>query len=241
MTTKSEFAAALMAENRQRRIEPPTAEEMLAFTRGELPPEEAARIRERLIAYPDLVRTLTAQFPEAAEPGDPDYLSDDEFAGRWAALQKRRQHPEGGRVLQFWRAFGAIAATLIVVLGGMLWQARSELKQPHAVWQQMDIWPDGQRGPGAKSYDLTAGESYLLLPTLLNDQRFESYRVDIVDAANPSRRVRSDAVRRGETGSLVIVVGRESLKPGKYKLLVYGVNGARQEPVNTYTIRVLER
>src|SRR3954447_15685824 len=98
MTTKSEFSAAnrdLVSENRATNGEPPTAEEVLAYTRGELTPEEEARIRERLIAYPDLVRTLTTPFPEPAEPGHPDYLSDHEFARHWKALQKRRQRSNG--------------------------------------------------------------------------------------------------------------------------------------------------
>src|SRR4051812_49924113 len=168
MTTKSEFAAALVAADRQRRIEPPTAEEMLAYTRGELPAEEAARVRERLIAHPELVRTLTAQFPEGAEPGHPDYLSDDEFAGRWAALQKRRRRSEGGRVLQFWRAFSAIAATLVLVLGAMLWRAQTELKNPHLLVQQV-LLPDGQRGGGDVATAVTAQGEFLLLAPYVRD------------------------------------------------------------------------
>src|SRR5947209_7676384 len=134
MTTKSEFSAAnrdLMSENRASLGEPPTAEEVLAYTRGELPADDEARIRERLIAYPDLVRTLTMPFPEGAEPGDPDYLSDHEFARHWKALQKRRQRSNRG--LQFWRSFGVIAATVAVALGAMLWHAQTELKKPQAV------------------------------------------------------------------------------------------------------------
>ena len=124
MTTKSELSAAnreLMSENRLTIGEPPTAEEVLAYTRGELGPDEEAQIRERLMAYPELVRTLTTPFPEGAEPDHPDYLSDHEFARHWKALQKRRQRPDGG--LQFWRAFGAIAAVLAVVFGALLWLA----------------------------------------------------------------------------------------------------------------------
>src|SRR5436309_6784429 len=105
MTTKSELSAAnrdLIAEKRASLGDPPSAEEMLAYTRGELAPGEEARIRELLIAYPDLARTLTAPFPEGAEPDHPDYLSEHEFARHWKALQKRRHRPNGG--LQFWRS-----------------------------------------------------------------------------------------------------------------------------------------
>jgi hypothetical protein len=154
-----------MAEDRLSIGEPPTAEEVLAYTRGELTPDEEARIRERLIANPDLVRTLTAPFPEAAEPGHPDYLSDHEFARRWSALQKRRQRSDRG--LQFWRAFGAIAAALAVVFGALLWRAQTDLKKPQAVSELVDLYPDGQRGIGGQPNTLTSnGESYLLVPVL---------------------------------------------------------------------------
>src|SRR5436309_4648463 len=127
MTTKSEFAAAnrdLTAETCASVGEPPSAEEVLAYTRGELAPDDEARIRERLIAHPDLVRTLTTPFPEGAEPGHPDYLSDHEFARHWKALQKRRQRSNRG--LQFWRSFSVIAATVAIALGAMLWRAETE-------------------------------------------------------------------------------------------------------------------
>jgi hypothetical protein len=241
MTTKSEFAAAnrdLMAEDRLSIGEPPSAEEVLAYSRGELTLDAEARIRERLIAYPELVRTLTAPFPEGAEPDHPDYLSDHEFARHWKALQKRRQPRVRG--LQFSHAFGAIAAALAVVFGMLLWRAETKLKKPQAVWEQQDLYPDGRRGVEGAPKTLTAnGESYLLVPALGSEVTADELRADIVDAANPSRTVWSgDAVRRTSSGSFVILVPRDSLKPGTYRLMVYGVTGEREEPLNSYTFRV---
>ncbi|MEA2325399.1 MAG: hypothetical protein QOE68_358 [Thermoanaerobaculia bacterium] len=241
MITKSELSAAnraLMAEDRLSNGDPPTAEEMLAYTRGELTPDAEARIRERLIAYPELLRTLTAPFPEGAEPDHPDYLSDHEFARHWKALQKRRQRPD--RTPQYWRAFGAIAAALAVVFGGLLWRAQTELKKPLAVWEQQDLYPDGQRGLGGQPNTLTAkGESYLLVPPLPADLAVDKVRAEIVDVANPSRTVwSSKALPRTPDGSLVIVVPREFLKPGTYRLVVYGITGERQEPLRSFTLRV---
>ena len=102
--------------------------------------------------------------------------------------------------------------------------------------------PDGQRGLGDKANELTAvGDSYLLVPSLLDNRPFERYRAEIIDAGNPQRSLwDGDVVRGSHDDALVIVVGREFLKPGKYKLLVYGITGARQEPLSTYTIRVPE-
>ena len=228
MTTKSELSAAnrdLINEKRASIGEPPTAEEVLAYTRGELAPDEEACIRERLIAYPDLARTLTTPFPEGAEPDHPDYLSDHEFARQWKALQKRRHQSDAG--LQFWRAFGAIAAALAVVLGGLLWRSETERKKPIAVWEQQDLYPDGQRGIGGQPNILTTqGESYLLVPTLPTDLAVDKIRAEVVDVANPSRMVwRSEPLPRTSDGSLVIVVPREFLKHGTYRLVLYCITG----------------
>src|SRR5947209_8840546 len=182
MTTKSEFAAAnreLTAETCASVGEPPTAEEVLAYTRGELAPEDEARIRERLIAYPDLVRTLTTPFPEGAEPEHPDYLSDHEFARHWKALQKRRQRSDRGG--KFLPVFAAAAATAAIVLGAMLWRAETELKMPEAVWEQQELYPDGRRGlEGGPQTLSVSGDSYLLMPLLMgSDSRSEEHTSEL--------------------------------------------------------------
>jgi hypothetical protein len=237
----SDVNREVMAEKRTANGEPPTAEEVLAYTRGELAPEEEARIRERLIAYPELVRTLTTPFPEPAEPDHPDYLSDHEFARHWKALQKRRGRSDGG--LQFWRAFGAVAAAVAVVFGGLLWRAELQLKQPVAVSQPQDLYPDGQPGISAQQNTLTTnGDSYLLVPSLGSDLAVDKLRAEIADVSNPSRTLwSSKAMPRTPDGSLVIMVPREFLKPGTYRLVVYGITGERQEPLSSYTLRVLAR
>jgi hypothetical protein len=245
MTTKSEFAAAnrdLTAETCASLGEPPSAEEVLAYTRGELAPDDEGRIRERLIAYPDLVRTLTTPFPEGAEPGHPDYLSDHEFARHWKALQKRRQRSNGG--LQFWRSFSVIAATVAVALGAMLWRAETELKMPQAVWEQQELYSDSRRGLEGPPQTLSSsGDSYLLMPLLMgSDSTAEKLRGEIIDTASPPRTIWSGkAVPRTPNGSFVILVPRDSLKPGTYRLVVYGITGEREEPLSSFTVRVPAR
>lgn len=244
MTTKSELSAAnrdLMAEKRLAIGEPPSAEKVLAYTRGELAPDEEACIRQQLIAYPELLRTLTTPFPEPAEADHPDYLSDHEFARHWKALQKRRGRSDGG--LQFWRAFGAVAAAVAVVFGALLWHAEMQSKQPTAEWEQQELYPDGQRGIGPQRNILTTnGDSYLLVPVLGSDLAVDKLRAEIAGVADPSRTLwSSKAMPRTPDGSLVIVVPREFLKPGTYRLIVYGITGERQEPLSSYTLRVPAR
>ena len=72
--------------------EPPTSDEMLAYITGELSAEEEADFRSRVIHYPELMRTLVAQFPEPAAPGDDDYLSDAEFSRHWGDVHEPDDH-----------------------------------------------------------------------------------------------------------------------------------------------------
>jgi len=221
--------------------EPPTAEEMLSYTRGELSPEEEARVQERLVAHPDLVRTMTEPFPaEGAEPGDPDYLSDEEFAAHWASMQKRlrRKAPAStGRVLQFWRYSAAIAATVAVVLGGMLWQLSSKLAQPRLVWEQQVLFPDGRRGPESEPATLTAqGESVLLILPLIGQHGYDRYRIDVVSGA-ADRAIWSSEALRPEDDAFAILVPRRFLKPGTYRVVVYGLSGDSEERLAAYSLR----
>src|SRR5215212_5892851 len=93
MISRSDWKAVhedMIAEDRRTLGAPPTAEELLAYTRGELAPDEAERIRELLVAYPELAQALTEPFPEEdAKRGDADFLSDEQVAKNWASLQQR--------------------------------------------------------------------------------------------------------------------------------------------------------
>ena len=128
MITKSEWRSineSLNSEERAR-LEPPAFDEVLQYMRGELPAEDEERMRERLVPFPELVRALTAQFPtEGAKPGDPDYVSDDEFAKQWAFLKHRAKRKSAS---QFWPAIGSVAAALAIVFGGLFWRAQTQLQ-----------------------------------------------------------------------------------------------------------------
>ena len=221
--------------------EPPTSDEMLAYLRGELSADEAERFRDRLIPYPELVRTLAAPFPaDGAEPGDDDYLSDEEFARHWAAMQKRAPR---GAVVKFWPSVAAIAATVALCFGGLYRQALIQMEQPRAITVDgQPLIPDGnERGGGDAAATVKAkGDWYSLVPVLMDERPFERYRVELFDAGvRPPRSLWSMSdLQRSEHATLVVIVPRSFLAPGVYRLAVYGINGAREERINTYTIRV---
>jgi len=243
MITKSDWQAAnrqLMTDDRRRVGEPPTAEEMLAYTRGELSAEEEARVQQRLACHPELVRTLTETFPiEGAEPGDPDYMADEEFAAHWASLQKRMSSPAGGGpVLQFWRSTAAIAAVLAVAFAAMFWQTNRKAVEPRIVWEQQVLFPDGRRGPENATLFAPQGESVLLVIPLIGQREYQRYRFEIIDVASHRVIWSSGALAPRDDQTFAILVPRRFLKPGLYQVAAYGLTGAAEEPLATYSLRV---
>jgi hypothetical protein len=249
MTNESDWQAVqqeMTAEERRKLGEPPTAEEMLAYTRGELQAEPAERVRAWLVCNPDLARALMQPFPaDDAKPGDPDFLPPEELARHWASLQQRIHEPAAastGRLLRFPSRWTALAAAVALVFAGLYWQAESKarrldraLHEPRALESQL-LLPDGRRG-GEQATPLTAnGEHIVLDLALFNASRFETYRVEMSDDTRTPWR--SAAIRAADEETLSVDVSRAYLKPGKYRIVVYGIEGAREERLDSYTLRV---
>lgn len=243
MITKDEgqiINRALMADDRRRVGEPPSPDEMLAYKRGELSPEEEERMRERLVCYPELLRALIAEFPsEEAQPGDPDYLSDIEFARHKARLPKAAS----ARRFDFRTAFSAVAATLVLLLGGFLWRAEWLLRQPRA-WDAQVLQSDNSRGIGESQALTIGGADSVLLFVPFNDEReFDTYRLDLQDASSdPPRPLwRKDDLRHTGDVAISVAVPTTLLKAGRYRIVLHGVNGTRDDIIGTYTFHVPAR
>jgi hypothetical protein len=253
MTNESDWQAVqleMTEEDRRKLGEPPTAEEMLAYTRGELPAGTAGRVRAWLVCNPDLARALMQPFPaNDAEPGDPDFLSQEELAKHWASLQQRIHVPattSAFRLLRFPARWTALAAALALVFAGLYWQAESrarrldhELHEPRALESQL-LLPDGRRGVEQATFLTAKGERLVLDLALFNAARFETYRVEMSDSAAAAARLpwRSAAIHAADEETLSVGVSRAYLKPGKYRIVVYGIEGAHEERLDTYTLRV---
>jgi hypothetical protein len=253
MITKSDrqaVARQLREESRHNAGEPPTADEVLAYTRGELPAEEAASVRERLLCHPDLMRTLTEPFPaEGAKRDDPDYLTDAEYEFHWAAMRAKMEKPAApraiarvsrpARLLHFWRFAAAIAAAVAVVLGASLWQANLRISEPRVVPEQQVLFPDGQRGKPHDAATLSAqGESVLLVIPLIGQSEYQQYRLELVDAETRKSAWKSEPLEPGDDATFTLLVSRRFFKPGTYEVAVSGITGATEEKVATYSLRV---
>ena len=234
---------ALIAERRARLGAPPTDEELVRYAHGLMSEQEEERIRELLVCYPELARAMAEPFPTGgAEPGHPDYLSDDVD-----------QKP-GAEVLPFRRRFTALpaslAAALILCFGGLLWQVQSnrqlreQLMQPRIASHEEPLLPDGARGPGTAATLSNDGDSYLLRVSLVGPADYFTYRLEIVEATDDDNGAvlwRSAELSRGNDDTFDVMVPRAFLKPGRYQIVLYGLQAGqadKPEKLATYTVRV---
>lgn len=205
-----------------------TAEELFRYRRGEMSPEEEERMRARLEADPDLALALDAPFPED-EP-----LPQEEVSRRWEAFDSsRRQVDErGGKILQFWRASTALAAALALVFGALLWRSAAR-RDPRVLADAYVLAADGQRGGSSRPVTVEATRAPVVLTVPLFDT-FQRHRMELVDDAN---RVlwRSGVLARPVDRAYRIEL---SLDRGRYRVVLYGVDGTREQRVNTYSLRV---
>ena len=232
MTNKSEWQEAsrrLMAEARERLGDPPTAEELEAYHRGEMTESEEERIRELLVAYPELARMYNAPFPEAPQPGDADSVAE----------RDRRADSQRGRML--FRHFPAtIAAAVALVFFGLFVQAENRARNnelPRVLGAPQELEPDGSRGPAAPTILRKDGEAYLLKPRLINQVRYPHYAIELLG--------RKGAIWTNHTAqpdaddAFQIVIPHDFLAIGEtYQLRIFGVDGETRTAVGTYDVAV---
>lgn len=255
MSTKSDWQAVhqkVTAEERRAIDDPPTAEEMLAYARGELHGADAERVRVWLVGNPDAARALTEPFPtDDAKPGDPDFLSQDELAKHWNSLQTRihgskpvEARPEG-RVVPFRQRWTAVAAAFAITFAGLYWQAEvttrrltAKLNEPRVLAKQ-HLLPDGNRGAEESTLLHMDGERVLLEMFVPEEPAYARYLIGLTEVStNPPRKLWSTTTGVDEDRLLSIQVPRANLTSGKYRITVSGPNGGPEQQVSSFTFRV---
>jgi hypothetical protein len=231
------FRDALIADDQAKLGEPPTVDELLAYERGELSHEDAERVQQLLIAYPELARAYTTPFPS-----DDADLPGDVIDRQWNAF-RAGDHAGGGsgaRVLQFWRGFAAIAATVAIVFGAMLWHTHTELLRPHVLPEAAILTPDGRRGLAEQpqSAITPTGDSVLFVVSLIGPTDYETYRLELVHSESHQRVWSSEPLRATSSNSFNVEVPSRGLPAGTYQVIAYGLRGNAREQVATYTIAI---
>jgi len=212
MITRSDWQAvrdAMLADDRARLGEPPTVEELLAYEAGKLSKEDAERVQQLLVAYPELARAYVAPFP----PED-EQLPDDVVERQWNALRGATRGA-GARVLQFWRWSAAAAAALAIVFGAMLWQTHTASLQPHVLPEATVLTPDGSRGPAEPPPAVgSSGEAILLVVPIVGPTDYETYRLDLIRTPLHERVWSSGELRRPKSDSFNVEVPASARAPG---------------------------
>jgi hypothetical protein len=252
MITRSDLQKAgrdVMAERRRSLGEPPAAAEIEAYLRGELDPDQEERIRELLVAYPELARGIGADFPEDdPRPGEPGWVSDEEIARRLTALHDRMGtapvHSERGRLLHFRNVPLALAAMLALVFAGLYWRSESrlrrmqdELVRPHAVSTTL-LRRGGQRG-GDQATTLEnppADVQQQLSIPMTDAMHYDAYEVDINKESGEVLWT-IQRVRR-EDDFATIVIPHNALPSGRYTVSIFGISGRTRELIDRFSIRM---
>ncbi|HEY2830604.1 MAG TPA: hypothetical protein VGJ88_10850 [Thermoanaerobaculia bacterium] len=239
MITKSDWEAVLdqlSAEDRQQLGMPPTADELVAFGRGELSHEETERVQRLLIAYPDLARAVAEPFPVGDER-----LPDGEIDRRWSELRGRlHTSRESGRVLVFWRA---LAAGLVIAVAGLVWQQQHERNRPFVIGEEQLLEPDGSRGAEGPPVTLSSTSDWALITVpIIGATGYEDYRLDLYAPDSSKPAWRSGVLPRRSNDAFAIVVPKRFLSAaGMYRIILVGVRGASEETLATYSVRVPKR
>lgn len=254
MITKSDWESVrqqMADEDRRTLGEAPATEEILAYGRQELPEADADRVRAWLIGNPEVARALVQPFPsDHAKLGDDDFLPQAELTSAWASVQARVRPAGAPRGLKFPERWLAVAAMVALAFAGLFWQAESkarrygrELHMPRVLPVPQQLAPDGTRGVSRPSRPIVAAGSDVLLDlplSHLSESKFAEYRIKIADERTiPVRKLWESApVRPGEEARLSVLIPGAVLKPGKYRIVVYGVKDGREEALDSYTVPV---
>lgn len=242
MANKSDWQEAnrrLMAEQREALGDPPTPEELLAYSRGELSERDEERIRDLLVAYPELARTYSTPLSEEREP----VITEEEVAAGLREVKQRLGIAAPRR--RGWRYIPTtVAASLALLFLGLYVRAESHARDhartceiPRLLGAPQELDPDGNRGPAAPTLLRKDGDAYLLKPRLLNQVRYPYYSLELNDG-----RVAvwtANAAEAAQDDTFQIVIPRGFLRAGNtYQLRVFGIDGEARHPVGTYDVAV---
>lgn len=253
MVTMSDWETAyreVIERSRARLGDPPTPEELIAWSRGELPESEAERIRELLACYPDLAAALAGD-SEAFEDEAP-VLSREQLAMDWELLQQRMAPSVAPHVVASqaakqpggWRRWSTpvpVLATFLLVglfvyLLSTINTLRKERNGPRENVERLVLLENRTRGgpPSPSPVTLQPTTKYIVLAlTVAADVRTDRLRVELRDLdANPPKVVWKSVITRGGDGTFSFEVPRSFLMSQTYGVNLYAETGAG--PVASY-------
>jgi hypothetical protein len=249
---------AIMATKRDELGGTPSPEELLAYRDGRLDPAERQRLEARIAVHPEAARTLVdlAAFPDVEPaPGTPE-LSDEEIGARWQAFRQRLPElPEPAPAIEIGARRGqhrspftlSLAAAVLVGLAiggiaGFLGGRGSRDLPGSAINVEIAELPPEEEG-GARSAPKTlevpqgAEELVLVLGTRVQKD-FPAYEAEVVDSRG-ARVWARQGLRPTAMGSFRVSFRQGDLKPGTFRVRLFGRAGKARTVIGTYEMRLI--
>jgi Putative zinc-finger len=258
---------ATEARNRQGPDAHPSPETLTAYDAGELTPAAAEDVREHLAVCRHCARLLLdlQAFLDApvADVESPDAEADTSWHAIRARLpvpperSGRRREARGaawgataapGTPRRAWPGL-AVAATFVGValIAVPLWIVARHLSSPELPPAMLELsTPEGHRGtaeppplPPATVHAQAASTTLLL--RLARPQPDLRFRVELLAVgAGASRDLPAPAVKIVDSRTLVLVLARRQLSPGRYQLRVLDVEQPSAEALGDFLFQVVE-
>jgi Putative zinc-finger len=233
----SEFSDTLLEliEASPEPVDHPSPEQWIAYHRGELADDEAARLQEHLVRCRDCFDLAAGAAAFAQPDEEPNAGQEVETAALWRLLRPRlapsspgnvRAISPGPRRRPSWgsRLPSLLAASFFVALVGLTaWNLRQRsvleaLRQPQPNAPIFDIG-SVERAPGGREWTVPARPLMLVLRP---SKELPAYRLVIRDDA-AGREISSHELRPNQ--DLVLTLYFPELKPGRYRLEISSARG----------------
>jgi hypothetical protein len=232
---------ALAAEARSVETDHPMPDELVDYQAGDLNQIERARIQDHLAVCPDCARAMLEMdaFPDAGALPPSARPTGRDLTAAWERFQDRTSRWPAPR-----RSFrvpiprhGLAAALGLVILAlafhsGRLWEESSR-----GALQVVDLPPPGEvvrsaspgNGESAVRVEPWARGLVLLLPLGVPEGETGTRPAHevVITAADGGERWRERDLHGGPDGTLALVVPRQRLPPGVYRVRLYGAAPGR--------------
>jgi hypothetical protein len=227
----------IIARGRDRLGDPPTAEEIEAYSRGALPEAKMAHVRELLAYYPDLASALNENEPPAMT--EQRLLTDAQMAAGWESVQRRvgltmpapipfaaAPKPGPSRTLAIAASVAAaILAGLYIHSRWVVRDLRQQLSVARVKVDKIVVSQEGSRGPARPNAIRLAAntESVMVVLTLVDGTDAKAFRLELVDAASIPERViwsAADLTRRRD-GTFAVQIPRNLLEGADFRFRLY--------------------
>jgi hypothetical protein len=238
----------MAAQERAHCGEHPTLDEWVAYQEGSVEAGKAERLRDHLACCPECSALLLDWMafagpvpPEGARP-----IPRGEAEAAWEKLRAELPFPAGEPVafprrhVRTWLPQLLAAAFFLTTVGLSIQVAKLRGISAGEMIVDLHSLHDVVRSAASPeaSEPLSNSETYVL--SLIPDEpgEFSSYRFDIIEEGAPGKRVKSVEKPRRADGVFTLRIPAGSLDPGRYRVLLHGVQDRRAKLIDEFAFTI---